>query len=100
MTRYACPVCGDPNAFPLWVSHEPPAGCPDDDEWLMHGRAPSIRTVTECKHQMGKARQSAEFRTACPDAFDETGTMKPGQLERVLRAWSEMFPGQPLMTSP
>lgn len=30
MARFACPVCHDPNAYPLWLGSEPPAGCPEE----------------------------------------------------------------------
>lgn len=92
MAKYACPVCGDPNAFPIWIDDEPPAGCPRDDAWLMHGKAPQIRNITECAWQMKKAWQAAEFRKLVPDAFDESGKMKNGQLGRVLAAFHEEHP--------
>lgn len=97
MPRYPCPVCGDPSAFPLWADDEPPAGCPADDEWLMHGRAPAIRSVTECGWQLGKAWQAREFRRLVPDAFDDNGLMKAGQLARVLDAFHAAHPTKQLI---
>lgn len=94
--KHPCPICGDPNAYPFWVDPDPPEGCPDDREW-MQGRAPSIRNVTECARQMRKARQAAEFRKLCPDAFDENGKMKDGRLADVLRTYERAHPGKALV---
>lgn len=96
VTGYACPVCGDPRAFPVWIDAEPPVGCPHDDAW-MNGNAPAIRTVTECRYQMGKARQAAEFRRLVPDAFDADGKMLPGRLADVLTAFSKAHPTELLV---
>lgn len=93
-----CPICGDPNGFPLgWYDKEPPEGCPHDDAWLMRRERPTIRNVSECAYQLKKAWQAAEFRKLVPDAFDETGQMKPGQLARVLVAFGEKHPQKPLV---
>lgn len=83
MPRYACPVCGDPSAFPLWIDSEPPPGCPQDES-AMNGGPRTIRNVGECAWQRRKAEQAALFRRCCPDAFDENGNMKPGRLPDVL----------------
>lgn len=91
-----CPVCGDPNAYPFWISEEPPDGCPDDLEW-QEGRARSIRNVAECSSQRKKAWQAAEFRKLLPDAFDETGKMKPGRLAEVLEQFGKANPGVALV---
>lgn len=96
MPRYACPICGDPNGFPIWIDAEPPAGCPQDEAWHS-GQAASIRNVTECSWQMQRAWQAAEFRKLAPDAFDETGKMKPGQLARCLLAFDEAHHGKPIV---
>jgi hypothetical protein len=96
MPKYPCPICGDPNAFLFWVDPEPPAGCPQDENWH-DGSAPTIRNVTECKWQMQKAWQAAEFRKLVPDAFDATGKMLPGQLARVLLKFGETHPGKRLV---
>nr|WP_156453667.1 hypothetical protein [Methylobacterium sp. CCH5-D2] len=45
---------------------------------------------------MARARQAAERRRLCPDAFDANGNMLPGQLARVLQAYVEAHPGEPL----
>lgn len=95
MAKHVCPICGDPNVYRFWVDRQPPEGCPDDDEW-QEGRAPSIRNVTECRRQMDSAKQAAEFRKLVPDAFDETGKMKPGQIGRVLQAYALAHPGKPI----
>lgn len=94
MPRYACPVCGDPHAYLFWVDPEPPIGCPHDmDNWET---TKAIKNVSECAHQRAKAWQAAEFRKLVPDAFDEMGKMKPGQLGRVLIAFGEKHPGKPI----
>lgn len=94
----ACPVCGDPNAFPLgWYDKEPPEGCPYDDAWMMKGKPPAIKNVTECKYQMSKAWQAAEFRKLVPNAFDSAGKMLPGQLARVLLAFRDKYPDKALV---
>jgi hypothetical protein len=76
MTRYACPVCHDPSAYPCWVGNEPPAACPYDEAWH-NGGEPTIKNVTECAQQMAKAKQAAYFRKIAPEAFDENGKIKP-----------------------
>ena len=96
MPKYPCPICGDPNAYPIWIDADPPAGCPHDANWHAGGPV-TIRNVTECQHQMKKASQAAEFRRLVPDAFDQQGNMKPGQLARVLIAFGEAHPGKPLV---
>ncbi|GJE77193.1 hypothetical protein [Methylorubrum suomiense] len=88
-----CPICGDPNAYPLWVDRARPEACAADKSW--HDGGPiTIQTVLECPLQMSKARQSAEFRKLVPDAFDANGKMLPGQLARVLGAYAEAYPGR------
>lgn len=95
MPRIACPVCDDPNGFMFWVDPEPPAGCPHDCEnW---GTPRAIKNVSECRYQLAKAWQAAEFRKLVPDAFDGTGKMLPGQLARVVRAFGEKHPGKGLV---
>jgi hypothetical protein len=94
MAKHPCPVCGDPHVFALWVDPEPPAGCSQDMEnW---GTAQAVRNVSECAYQRKKAWQAAEFRKLVPDAFDGTGTMKRGQLARVLEAFATAHPGKPV----
>src|SRR5262245_52105825 len=95
MPRYACPVCGDPSGFLFWVDPDPPEGCPQDmDNW---GTTRAVKNVSECAFQRKKAWQAAEFRKLVPDAFDETGKMKPNQLARVLEAFGEKHPGVALV---
>jgi len=95
MPKYPCPICGDPSGFIFWVDPEPPGGCPQDMEnW---GSPQAIKSVTECKYQMGKAWQAAEFRKLVPDAFDATGKMLPGQLARVLIEFGKKYPGKALV---
>ena len=96
MPRHACPICGDPSAYPLWVDREPPAGCPEDRAWH-DGKPPTIRNVTECKLQLAKAWQAAEFRKLVPDAFDAMGNMLPKQLARVLLKFGEAHPGKTIV---
>ncbi len=74
MPRYACPVCGDPNAYPLWIDAVPPSGCSEGDH---------VRSVTECRFQMRKAKGEALRRKMVPDAFDANGVILPGQIGRV-----------------
>ena len=95
MNKYACPICSDPNGFPLWIDKEPPEGCPHDFSWH-NGRPPAIRNVSECKFQRAKAWQAAEFRRLLPDAFDATGNMLPGRLADVLLAFGVEHPGKAL----
>lgn len=96
MPKYPCPVCGDPNGFIFWIDPEPPAGCPQDPAWH-EGNPRTIRNVTECAYQMGKAWQAAEFRKLVPDAFDSMGKMLPGQLARVLTEFEKRHPGKALV---
>lgn len=76
MPRYPCPVGKDPNAYPVWIDKVPPTGCPHDAAW-QGGGDPVIRNVTECRVQMERARQAVYFRKLAPEAFDETGKMRP-----------------------
>ncbi len=73
MPRYACPICGDPNGFPLWVDKDPPDFCPRD---------PDAKTM--CTFQRMRAEQQAMFRKKCPDLYDENGNCKPGKFVEVL----------------
>jgi len=97
MPKYPCPVCGDPNGFPIWIDVEPPAGCPQDETWHGDSRRRSINDVSECAYQRNKAWQAAEFRKLLPDAFDETGTMKKDRLADVLGAFGAAHPGKSLV---
>ena len=83
-----CPICGDPGAYPLWVDKQPPEGCPEGDH---------IKSITECPWQMGRAKQRAAWRRLVPDAFDESGNMKKGQLGRVLEVWVKENPDAELI---
>jgi hypothetical protein len=92
MPKHPCPVCGDPYVFAFWVDPEPPAGCSQDMEnW---GTSRAVKNVSECRYQMKKAWQAAEFRKLVPDAFDESGAMKEDQLARVLEAFAAAHPGK------
>lgn len=64
-----CPICGDPNAYPVWLGKEQPTGCIMGDH---------VQNVTQCEHQMGLAKDAAARRKFCPEAFDESGKMKSG----------------------
>ena len=75
MTRHACPICGDPSVYVLWCDPVPPAGCPEGDH---------VKDVTMCRLQMAAAKQAAEWRKLCPEAFDTNGNIKPGGLALVL----------------
>lgn len=90
--KYPCPICGDPNGYPLWIDKEPPTKCPRRFDY---GGELDVRNVTECRGQMEKAKQRAEWRKLVPDAFDEWGNMKEGNLARVLSAWADHHGGSP-----
>lgn len=96
MPKFSCPVCGDPNAYPMWLDPEPPEGCPFDEDW-MEGRAPSIRSVDQCAFQMKRARQRAEWRKVAPDCFDADGNMPPGKLCEVLERWTAAGHKEPVV---
>lgn len=81
--KLKCPVCGDPGPFVLWSSSDGPVECPYN---------PAAKSVTDCRYQMEKAWQSAEFRKLVPDAFYEDGSLKPGRGEEVLRAFVGKHP--------
>jgi hypothetical protein len=83
-----CPVCGDPGPFILWATAEEPIECPYNAE---------AKSVTDCRYQMDKAWQSAEFRKLVPDAFDGDGKIKPGRLADVLIAFGDKHPGKELI---
>lgn len=80
-----CPICGDPGPYVLWIDDEPPSEC---------AYTPGALNVTECSYQMGKAAQRARWMKALPDAFDESGKLKPGRLADVL---ATMPPGEGLI---
>ena len=90
-TKPPCPVCGDPNQFPLWIDAAPPPTCPHDPAW------PKRSVVGICAYQRRKAEQAADFRRITPDAFDENGNMLPEQLGRAIEAWADANPGKALM---
>lgn len=73
--KFSCPICGDPNAYPLWIDDEPPLGCPEDMSW-QNGGAPEIKDL--CSYQKKKAAGEALRRKMAPHCFDENGNMKPG----------------------
>ena len=86
MARFACPVCHDPNAFPIWIDTVPPATCPDDPAWPHR----SLNSI--CPRQLRKAEQSAELRRLTPDAFDANGVMIKGESGRVWENWCKAHP--------
>lgn len=88
MPKHACPICGDPNVYPIWIDEAPPQGCPDDQDW-MDGHAPSIRTVAECARQRRQAAQAALWRREVPEAFDAAGNILPDGLGLVLTRLAE-----------
>ncbi len=81
MPRYACPICHDPDAYPIWIDLAPPIGCPDDDELRETGRR-SITTI--CPRQLARAHQAADWRRRCPEAFDGEGNIIEGGLVMVI----------------
>lgn len=89
--KHPCPICGDPNAYPLWVDPVPPAGCPEDRAWHKGGPI-SIKNVGECRYQRGKAWQEAEFRKLSPASFDSLGNRLPGRFPEILRAFAAAHP--------
>ncbi len=81
MPKYPCPICGDPNAYPIWIDVMPPMGCPNDDELRETGR----RSITSiCETQIARARQAADWRKRCPEAFDGEGNIIEGGLAMVV----------------
>lgn len=91
MPKYPCPVCGDPNTFPIWIEDKPPPTCPDDPAW------PRRSLYSICQRQMQKAKQAAELRRITPDAFDENGTLIPSESARAWRNYMTANPGKPLV---
>ena len=87
MSGFACPICGDPNAYPIWIDSEPPQGCPNDEAWQTEGGVPAIRNVTECAMQMKRACAEAERRQAAPDCFDENGKIIPEKTAEAFHRW-------------
>jgi len=80
----ACPLCGDPGIYALWVGDEPPVGC--GQPFDAKGREIEVRTAADCHYAMGKAAQQALMRKLKPDCFDDAGAIKPGRLAEVLLA--------------
>lgn len=83
MARYPCPICGDPNAYPLWINKEPPEGCPHDDHYFATGQR-SVTNVAQCGHQRRRAERDARWRRLAPECFDANGNMLPGKIGEVL----------------
>ncbi len=81
LSSYPCPVCGDPNAYPIWIDTAPPRGCSDDEAW-QEGLSPRITSV--CERQLARARQAADWRKRCPEAFDHEGNIIEGGLAMVM----------------
>lgn len=90
----ACPICGDPAPFCLWIDEEPPPGCINDRQAMKTGIR-TINNVTECSYQMRKAEQRAHWRKAMPEAFDQNGNILPGMIGHVLERC--MRPGEALV---
>lgn len=99
MMSAPCPVCGDPRAFPLWATGTCglPGACPCDDEGISAGRPVRIHNVAECPMQMRRAHMQAERRRLVPDAYDAAGNILPGQIYRVMVAYSRAHPGERLI---
>jgi len=87
MPRHACPVCGDPNAFPIWIEDIPPPTCPNDPAWPRR----SVEGI--CQHQLRKAEQATALRRITPDAFDANGTLIPSESGRAWRNYLTANPG-------
>jgi len=83
----ACPLCGDPSAYALWVDDRAPEGC--GQSFDKNGRPIEVKTVADCHFAMAKAAQQALMRRLKPECFDETGAMLPGRLAEVLLALPE-----------
>ena len=77
MPRYPCPVCGDPNAYPLWIDPVPPSECFYN---------PKATNVTECPEMMARAAREARRRRLAPHCFDSNGNLIPGKSGEVLEA--------------
>jgi hypothetical protein len=65
-----CPICG--HIEPLWID-PPPVGCFDGG-------------TSHCEQAITRAHGEAMRRKVCPDAFDENGKIRPGQIVRVIDA--------------
>ena len=79
----ACPICGDPRAYPLWVDAESPTVCPHDA---------SVTSVSECGYQRKRAWQAAELRRLAPECFDGNGNALPGRIYEALLAFNARHP--------
>lgn len=90
-----CKICGDPQAYGIWIGPEPP-GCPYDEVWHKGGEL-SVHSVTDCSHQMRRAAQQAKWRKVCPEAFDANGKILPGGLVMVLEKLHKQGDRTPLV---
>jgi len=84
MPRYACPVCGDPNAYPMWLYTDPPKGCPSEPG-LRKGRG-------ICSAKLADAKRAAFWRKIAPEYFDARGNILPDGLSKVLRKLEDAKP--------
>ena len=89
--KIACPICGDPNAYPIWIDKDPPEGCPGDESWLDGGPV-TIKTVSECSIQRKRAERQAAMRKAAPHCFDKFGNMRPGKTGEAFKAFHKLYP--------
>lgn len=81
MPPFACPVCRDPNAYPLWLDSIPPAGCPNEPG-LMPGYG-------ICAIKLADAKEAAMWRRVAPECFDDRGNMLPDSFDQVMKKLEE-----------
>ena len=78
MPKYPCPVCGDPNAFPIWLDANPPDRGPED---YTHDKG--VTRAGDCTIHRTRAVAESIRRRCAPDCFDEAGALLPGKLAAV-----------------
>lgn len=79
MPKYPCPVCGDPNAYPMWLDKDPPDRCPED-----YLRDEGVTSALRCKVQQSRALSESIRRRCAPDCFDDKGAILPGKLSEII----------------
>jgi len=89
--RFRCPICGDPAPFIFWIEDFKPEQCPEGDY---------VKNVTQCQQQMAVARQAAELRKFCPEAFDRDGRMLSRGWEMIFDKHKKMQPATPAKAAP
>jgi hypothetical protein len=98
VAKHRCPICGDPNQYPIWLDQDPPDRCPTD---LPDGDA--VRDALHCPIQTTRARAESIRRRCAPDCFNEAGDILAGKLAEVIRrtedAGYDAMTGAPRLTT-